>query len=127
MSKDEVKEIFIKKFGEVCWGCGYRPMRPNGSYDLTLLEVDHIRARNPEGELTSGNDEIYNLALLHRTCNGIKRNNMTLEELRSHNVRNGLLYVASERQLVDLYEANQFATEQYAQHITTYGRQEELI
>ena len=33
------------------------------------------------------------LALLHRTCNGIKRNRMTLEQLRNHNAMNGLLYV----------------------------------
>ena len=58
--------------------------RPNGSLDETLLEVDHIRARKA-AQGTQGNDELYNLALLHRTCNGIKRHQMTLEELRNHN------------------------------------------
>ena len=109
--KNEAKRLLIERFGPVCWGCGYEPRRPNGSLDETLLEVDHIRARRA-AEGTSGNDELYNLALLHRTCNGIKRNRLTLEELRSHNALNGLLYVNSVSDLVDLYEATEFAAEQ---------------
>ncbi len=76
--KDDAKQLLIDKFGPVCWGCGYEPRRPNGSLDDTLLEVDHIRARRAD-EGKPGNDELYNLALLHRTCNGIKRNKLTLE------------------------------------------------
>ena len=34
-------------------------------------------------------DGLYNLALLHRTCNGIKWNRLTLEELRRYNADNG--------------------------------------
>ena len=109
--KNEAKRLLMERFGPVCWGCGYEPRRPNGSLDETLLEVDHIRARRA-AEGTSGNDELYNLALLHRTCNGIKRNRLTLEELRSHNALNGLLYVNSVSDLVDLYEATEFAAEQ---------------
>lgn len=109
--KDEAKQLLINRFGPVCWGCGYEPRRPNGSLDDTLLEVDHIRARRA-AEGTPGNDELYNLALLHRTCNSIKRNRLTLEELRSHNALEGLLYVNSVSELVDLYEATQFAAEQ---------------
>ena len=113
--KNEAKRLLIERFGPVCWGCGYEPRRPNGSLDETLLEVDHIRARRA-AEGTSGNDELYNLALLHRTCNGIKRNRLTLEELRNHNAMRGLLYVDSVSQLVDLYEATQFANEQILRH-----------
>ena len=76
----------------MCWGYGYEPRRPYGSLDATLLEVDHIRARRA-AEGTAGDDELYNLALLHRTCNGVKRNRLTLEELRRYNADNGLLYV----------------------------------
>ena len=113
--KDEAKRLLIERFGPVCWGCGYEPRRPNGSLDETLLEVDHIRARRA-AEGAPGNDELYNLALLHRTCNGIKRNRLTLEELRNHNAFHGLLYVDSVSQLVDLYEATQFAAEQILRH-----------
>ena len=116
------EELLIDRFGPVCWGCGYEPRRPNGTLDDTLLEVDHIRARKAS-EGTQGNDEIYNLAVLHRTCNGIKRNKLTLEELRNHNALNGLLYVDRVGDLVDLYEATQFAQEQIAQHIAIHGYQ----
>ena len=113
--KDAAKRLLIERFGPRCWGCGYEPRRPNGSLDETLLEVDHIRARRAAAG-TSGNDELYNLALLHRTCNAIKRNRLTLEELRSHNALHGLLYVNAVSDLVDLYEATQFAAEQIAVH-----------
>ena len=125
ISKDAAKQLLIERFGPVCWGCGYEPRRPNGSLDDTLLEVDHIRARRAT-QGTQGNDELYNLALLHRTCNGIKRNQMTLEELRNHNGMNGLLYVNTINDLVDLYEATQFAAEQIAIHTAKYGLQTEL-
>lgn len=108
--KDEAKRLLIERFGHRCWGCGFEPRRPNGSWDDSLIEIDHIRARRP-AEGTQGNDELYNLALLHRTCNAIKRNTMTLEELRRHNIDNGLLYVESQSDLVDLFDAQQFATE----------------
>ena len=108
--KDEAKRLLIERFGHRCWGCGFEPRRPNGSWDDSLLEIDHIRARRP-AEGMQGNDELYNLALLHRTCNGIKRNTMTLEELRRHNVDNGLLYVESDSELIDLFNAQRFSTE----------------
>ena len=108
IGKEEAKELLIRQFGPVCWGCGYEPRRPNGSLDATLLEVDHIRARRA-AEGAAGDDELYNLALLHRTCNGIKRNRLTLEELRRYNADNGLLYVDTVGELVDLFEATRFA------------------
>ena len=126
ITKEDAKKLLINRFGPVCWGCGYEPRRPNGSLDDTLLEVDHIRARKAS-EGAQGNDELYNLAVLHRTCNGIKRNKLTLEELRTHNAFNGLLYVNKTSDLVDLYEATQFAQEQIAHHIATYGYQPVLI
>ncbi len=124
--KDEAKKLLIDRFGPECWGCGYKPLRPNGSLDDTLLEVDHIRARRPAAGISPGNDEIYNLALLHRTCNGIKRNNLTLEQLREYNALNGLLYVNGPGDLVDLYEATRFASEQIAIRAASYGVQESL-
>ena len=109
--KDEAKQLLIERFGPVCWGCGYEPRRPNGTLDHMLLEVDHIRARRAS-EGVQGDDELYNLALLHRTCNSIKRNKLTLEELRNDNALNGRLYVNTMSDLVDLFEAQQFAFEE---------------
>ena len=112
--KDDAKKLLMDKFGPVCWGCGYEPRRPNGSIDATLLEVDHIRARKAN-EGVQGDDELYNLAVLHRTCNSIKLHRMTLEELRKDNVENERLYVDSASDLVDLFEAQQYAVTQIMQ------------
>ncbi len=60
-------------------------------------------------------------------CNGVERNKLTLEELRTHNAHHKLLYVDSVRDLVDLYEATEFAQEQIAQHIATHGYQTVMI
>ena len=118
--KDEAKQMLIDRFGPVCWGCGYEPRRPNGSLDLRLLELDHIRARRAS-EGKPGGDELFNLALLHTTCNGIKKNKLTLEQLREHNALNGLLYVDNKDGLIDLYEAQEFAYEQIQIHTAKYG------
>ena len=106
--KDRAKELLLAEFGPVCWGCGLDATRPNGSVDTGLLEVDHIRARNAkEGE--KGDDELYNLALLHATCNRRKGNRLTLEELRLENERDDALNVPSRLDLVDLHVAQRFA------------------
>ena len=126
ISKEDAKKLLIERFGPRCWGCGYMPRRPNGSIDDTMLEVDHIRAKKA-AEGKQGGDELYNLALLHRTCNGIKRNKLTLEELRSHNAMNGLLWVSDMSDLIDLYEAVEFANEQIAMHVAKHGIQKSLM
>ena len=126
ISKEDAKELLIKRFGPVCWGCGYEPRRPNGSLDATLLEVDHIRARKA-AEGVEGDDELYNLALLHRTCNGIKRNRLTLEELRRYNADNRLLYVNTIGELVDLFEATRYAAQEISRHVAKHGLQGALL
>ena len=125
LPKDEARRLLIDRFGPVCWGCGYEPRRPNGTLDDTLLEVDHIRARRA-AEGVQGDDELYNLALLHRTCNGIKRNTLTLEELRADNVKHGRLYVETVKGLVDLHEAQRFATQHLMHHAAQHGLQMKL-
>ena len=78
--KDEAKQLLVDKFGPYCWGCGWEaPRFPNGGYDLGLLEIDHIWARNDKDTVSGGSDELYNLALLHATCNRRKGNRLTLE------------------------------------------------
>ena len=118
--KKEVKELLIDRFGPVCWGCGFEAYRPNGSIDLTLLEVDHIRARKPT-EGIRGDDELYNLAILHRTCNLMKGNKMTLEELRRRNLDGDQLYVESVSDLVDLFEATQYAAQELGRRAAKLG------
>ena len=109
--KEEAKRLLIERFGAQCWGCGYQPLRPNGTLDAGLLEVDHIRARNAQDGV-GGDDELYNLALLHPTCNKVKSNRMrTLEELRDHNVHAGTLWVDGRDELIDLFTAQQYAVQ----------------
>ena len=106
--KEEAKQLLVKKFGPYCWGCGWEaPKFPNGERDLGLLEVDHIWARNDRETVTGGSDELYNLALLHATCNRRKGNRLTLEELRRQNADDQRIHGP----LVHLGEATQFASE----------------
>ena len=108
--KDEAKQLLIDKFGPYCWGCGWEaPRFPNGERDLGLLEVDHIWARK-EVNTQGGSDELYNLALLHATCNRRKGNRMTLEQLRQLNIDDQRIY-GEVADLVHLGEAMQYATE----------------
>ena len=123
--KDAAKKLLIERFGPRCWGCGFEPRRPNGTIDDTALQVDHIRARNP-ADGAKGNDELYNLALLHSTCNLTKLNKLTLEELRDYNALNGLLWVSGKADLVDLYTAIEFAQEQIAMHVAEHGYSQPL-
>lgn len=118
MTKEEAKQLLIDKFGPHCWGCGWEaPKFPNGEYDLGLLEVDHIWARRDPDTHSGGSDELYNLAILHATCNRTKGNRLTLEELRQQNADDQRLY-RKPGDLVHLGEATQFATEYILQRGT---------
>ena len=109
--KEEAKALLVEKFGPYCWGCGWEaPKFPNGEYDLGLLEIDHIWARNAAATASGGSDELYNLALLHATCNRAKSNRLTLEELRRKNADEQRLH-RNMRDLVHIGEAQQFAHE----------------
>ena len=106
--KEEAKELLVEEFGATCWGCGWEaPKFPNGKYDLGLLEIDHIWARRDSSRTNGGSDELYNLALLHATCNRRKGNRLTLEELRQQNADDQRIYGP----LVHLGKATQFANE----------------
>ena len=113
--KEEAKHLLVEKFGPYCWGCGWEaPKFPNGERDLGLLEVDHIWARNDRETTSGGSDELYNLALLHATCNRRKGNRLTLEELHNQNADDQRIYGP----LVHLGEATQFASEYILQRDT---------
>ena len=117
ISKDEAKDLLVNEFGAECWGCGWEaPKFPNGEYDLALLEVDHIWARNDVHTDDGGSDELYNLALLHSTCNKLKSNRLTLEQLRQANYQMMRNYKPL-TEMVHLGQATQFAFE----HITQRG------
>ena len=108
--KDEAKDLLIREFGPECWGCGWRPpVFENGEVDSGMLEVDHIWARNEHGT-EGGSDELYNLALLHTSCNRRKGNRITLEELRRWNAKDGRLFKPLV-ELVHLERARQFTME----------------
>ena len=109
ISEGESKDILIARWGPICWGCNYNATRPNGTVNLTQLELDHIQARKAKDGVPGG-DELYNLALLCAYCNRKKGAVLTLAELRKENVKDNALYVDSIRDLVPHeYEAREFA------------------
>ena len=107
-SKEEAKDILLAEFGPRCWGCGLDATRPNGTVDEGMLEIDHMQARNARDGV-KGDDELYNLALLHGSCNRWKGNRLTLAQLREENWQEGRMCVEREDQLVHPHEAQQFA------------------
>ena len=68
--------MLIKKFGLVCWGCGFEP--PDARY----LELDHV---SPKSE--GGPHDINNRALLCTPCNRKKSDRISLIELQRANKR----------------------------------------
>ena len=87
-SKDEAKEIMLREFGPVCWGCAWAPTLPNGQPDMSYLHVDHSLARHHGGD-----DELANLGLLCPRCNGRKGSReIGIAELRAENDADGLIY-----------------------------------
>ena len=125
ISKEDARKLLIAKFGPICWGCGYEPKRPDGTPDTTLLEVDHIRARKASAGV-QGDDELYNLALLHPTCNRTKSNRLSLYELRRKNEQDGYLYRPLP-ELPDEHEAIRFAMNEISAHAVKYGVQSNLL
>ena len=108
--KSEAKAILLREHGCVCWGCGKRPVLPNGAEDPDELEVDHLFARKPDDGDEGGADDLYNLGLVCRKCNGRKGNRLTMEELRLDRERAGLLW-KERKDLVHLGRALQTALE----------------
>ena len=116
ISKADSKSILLDKWGPICWGCGFDATRPNGTVNLSQLEVDHIQARNALDGVRGG-DGLHNLALLCAYCNKHKGNRLTLAELRTENAHDGVLYVNT---IDDLkpheYDAREFAIARMIEH-----------
>ena len=78
LQDQRIKDILVKKFGLVCWGCGFKPP------DVRYLELDHV---SPKSE--GGPHDINNRALLCGPCNRKKSDKITLIELQRTNKREG--------------------------------------
>ena len=82
--RQECKNLLIEWHGCCCWGCAKEPKLPDGRDDRDELEVDHIDPKSAgDGSEWGGDDELDNLALLCRRCNGRKSNKLTLDQLRA--------------------------------------------
>ena len=121
ISEGDSKDILIARWGPICWGCNYNATRPNGTVNLTQLELDHIQARKAKDGVPGG-DELYNLALLCAYCNRKKGAVLTLAELRKENAKDNALYVDHIRDLVPHeYEAREFAVDKMVEHAQQAG------
>ena len=78
--------ILLNDWGAFCQGCG----RDYG-FDPRALEVEHKRPRS-----AGGDDRYENLTLLCGPCNKVKKDKLTLEQLREENRRTGQLLPANE-------------------------------
>ena len=80
-SRQEMFEILLRQWGEICWGCGFEPPHTD------FFDLDHI---HPKSE--GGQDELDNRAILCGPCNREKSNRLTLTQLRAKNKREGRWY-----------------------------------
>ena len=80
-SRQEMFDILLRQWGEICWGCGFEPPHTD------FFDLDHI---HPKSE--GGQDELDNRAILCGPCNREKSNRLTLTQLRAKNKREGRWY-----------------------------------
>lgn len=83
LSKSDIKEMLIGKFGPFCWGCGLDASKtPHKTKSLT---VDHIIPDNDGGPIILGN-----AAILCSACNSKKGWRLTLAGLKDKNIKDGV-------------------------------------
>ena len=80
-SRQEMFDILLRQWGEICWGCGFEPPHTD------FFELDHIHPKSEGGE-----DDLDNRAILCGPCNREKSNRLTLTQLRAKNKREGRWY-----------------------------------
>ena len=95
--KDECKEMLLARFGCVCWGCNWQPKLPNGEPDPDMLEVEHLFAKRPDDGEEGGDDNLYNLGIACRKCNGVKGNRLTMTQLRDDRALKGLVWPGEDK------------------------------
>ena len=83
LTKRDIKEMLIGKFGPFCWGCGLDASKiPHKTKSLT---VDHITPEKDGGSMILGN-----AAILCPTCNSKKGWMLTLSGLKEKNIKDGV-------------------------------------
>ena len=97
MTRQEIHQVLIKRFGPYCWGCNFKAPDPR------YLELDHINPK--DGKDGYGQHHINNRALLCKPCNSEKGNRMTLPQLRRINKQKEYM---KEGTLIDLREASEW-------------------
>ena len=122
ISKDECKEMLLARFGCVCWGCNWEPKLPNGEPDPAMLEVEHLFAKKPDDGEEGGDDNLYNLGLACRKCNGVKGNRLTMTQLRDDRALKGLVWNPGQDKRPHLERARMWATQEWGERL----RQEAL-
>ena len=95
--KDECKTMLLDRFGFVCWGCNWEPKLPNGAPDPHMLEVEHLFAKKPADGEEGGDDNLYNLGIACRKCNGVKGNRLTMTQLRDDRALQGLVWPGEDK------------------------------
>ena len=75
----EMKDILIKLFDAICWGCGYTPQVSHLHDPKDYLELDHI-----DPVAGGGSNELTNRALLCAPCNRFKSDSKTLLAVQHH-------------------------------------------
>lgn len=80
-SRQEMFDILLRQWGEICWGCGFEPPHTD------FFDLDHIHPKSEGGE-----DDLDNRAILCGPCNREKSNRLTLTQLRAKNKREGRWY-----------------------------------
>ena len=95
--KDECKAMLLDRFGCVCWGCNWEPKLPNGAPDPDMLEVEHLFAKKPADGEEGGDDNLYNLGIACRKCNGVKGNRLTMTQLRDDRALQGLVWPGEDK------------------------------
>ncbi len=95
--KDECKAMLLDRFGFVCWGCNWEPKLPNGAPDPDMLEVEHLFAKKPADGEEGGDDNLYNLGIACRKCNGVKGNRLTMTQLRDDRALQGLVWPGEDK------------------------------
>ena len=111
--KGESKAMLLDRFGCVCWGCNWEPKLPTGADDPDMLEVEHLFAKRPDDGDEGGNDNLYNLGIACRKCNGVKGNRLTMTELRDDRALKGLVWNPSEDKRPHLYRARDWAISEW--------------
>ena len=104
ISRADMMDILVGKWGLVCWGCGFVPPH------IDFLELDH---NDPASG--GGSNELYNRAPLCSPCNRLKSNIYTLDGLRREN-RKLKRWYWEEIQEIDLRQSREWAERYLEEH-----------